>query len=103
LVFASGQIALIPETGELIDGDVGSQTKRALENVSAVLQAAGSTLGQVVKTTVFLTTMDNFAPMNEVYAGFFPGDPPARSTIAVAGLPKGALVEIEAIGIRSAQ
>jgi 2-iminobutanoate/2-iminopropanoate deaminase len=103
LVFASGQIALIPETGELIDRDVGSQTKRALENLSAVLQAAGSTLGQVVKTTVFLTSMDNFAAMNEVYAGFFPGDPPARSTIAVAGLPKGALVEIEAIGIRSAQ
>jgi len=103
LVFASGQLALIPETGELIDGDVGPQTKLALENLSAVLQAAGSTLGQVVKTTVFLTTMENFAAMNEVYAGFFPGDPPARSTIAVAGLPKGALVEIEAIGIRSAQ
>ena len=103
LVFASGQIALIPETGALVEGDVGSQTKRALENLSAVLQAAGSSLGQVVKTTVFLTTMDNFAAMNEVYAGFFPGDPPARSTIAVAGLPKGALVEIEAIGIRSAQ
>lgn len=103
LVFASGQIALVPETGELVEGDVRSQTKRALENLSAVLQEAGSSLGQVVKTTVFLTTMANFASMNEVYAGFFPGDPPARSTIAVADLPKGALVEIEAIGIRSAQ
>jgi 2-iminobutanoate/2-iminopropanoate deaminase len=103
LVFASGQVALEPASGELAVGDVQVQTKRALENLSAVLLAADSSLGQVVKTTVFLTTMDDFASMNEVYAGFFPSDPPARSTIAVAALPKGALVEIEAIAIRMAQ
>jgi 2-iminobutanoate/2-iminopropanoate deaminase len=103
LVFASGQVAMEPASGQLVEGDVQVQTKRALENLSAVLLAAGSSLGQVVKTTVFLTTMDDFAPMNEVYAGFFPSDPPARSTIAVAALPKGALVEIEAIAIRMAQ
>ena len=103
LVFASGQVALEPASGQLVEGDVQVQTKRALENLSAVLLAAGSSLGQVVKTTVFLATMDDFASMNEVYAGFFPNDPPARSTIAVAALPKGALVEIEAIAIRMAQ
>jgi 2-iminobutanoate/2-iminopropanoate deaminase len=103
LVFASGQVAMEPASGQLVDGDVQVQTKRVLENLSAVLLAADSSLGQVVKTTVFLTTMDDFASMNEVYAGFFPSDPPARSTIAVAALPKGALVEIEAIAIRMAQ
>jgi len=103
LVFASGQVALEPGSGQPVEGDVQVQTKRALENLTAVLLAAGSSLGQVVKTTVFLTTMDDFASMNEVYAGFFPSDPPARSTIAVVALPKGALVEIEAIAIRMAQ
>ncbi len=101
LVFASGQVALEPGSGQLVAGDVQVQTRRALENLSAVLEAAGSSLAQVVKTTVFLTSMDNFAAMNGVYAGFFPSEPPARSTIAVAGLPKDALVEIEAIAIRT--
>ncbi|HEV2457360.1 MAG TPA: RidA family protein [Ktedonobacterales bacterium] len=101
-VFASGQVALDPATGQLVDGDVRAQTQRALENLSAVLDAAGSSLAQVVKTTVFLTTMSNFAAMNEVYAGYFTGDPPARSTIAVAELPRSALVEIEAIALRTA-
>ena len=100
-VFASGQVALDPATGQLIDGDVRAQTQRALENLAAVLDAAGSSLAQVVKTTVFLTTMSNFAAMNEVYAGYFTGDPPARSTVAVAELPRNALVEVEAIALRT--
>lgn len=102
LVFASGQIALDPATGQLVEGDVRAQTRRALENLSAVLQAGGSSLAQVAKTTVFLTTMGNFAAMNEVYSEFFAGDPPARSTIAVAELPRNALVEVEAIAVRTA-
>jgi 2-iminobutanoate/2-iminopropanoate deaminase len=101
LVFCSGQVALEPASGALVEGDVQAQTRRALENLSGVLNAAGSSLAQVVKTTVFLVSMGDFASMNEVYAEFFPGDPPARSTIAVAELPKGARVEIEAIALRS--
>lgn len=100
LVFCSGQIALDPESGALVDGDVRAQTRRALENLSAVLTAAGSSLGAVVKTTVFLISMSDFAAMNEVYADFFSGEPPARSTIAVAELPRGARVEVEAIALR---
>lgn len=100
LIFASGQVALDPATGDFLGGDVQAQTRRALENLSAVLQAAGSSLGQVVKTTVFLTTMENFAAMNSVYGEYFVGEPPARSTIAVAELPKSALVEIEVIATR---
>lgn len=101
LVFASGQIALDPTSGQLVAGDVRVQTRRAMENVAAVLQAAGSSFAQVVKTTVFLTTMDNFAAMNEVYAEFFSDEPPARSTVAVAQLPRGAAVEIEVIAVRA--
>ncbi len=100
LLFASGQVALDPASGELQGDDVQTQTRRALENLSAVLQAGGSSLADVVKTTVFLTNMGNFAAMNGVYAEFFTGDPPARSTVAVAELPKGALVEVEAIALR---
>jgi 2-iminobutanoate/2-iminopropanoate deaminase len=99
-VFCSGQVPLEPANGALVEGDVRAQTRRALENLSGVLNAAGSSLAQVVKTTVFLVSMSDFAAMNEVYAEFFPGDPPARSTIAVAELPKGARVEIEAIALR---
>ena len=101
MVYCSGQIGLDPATGQLVEGDVQAQTRRALQNLSAVLEAAGSSLDGVVKTTVFLTDMGNFTPMNEVYATFFGDTPPARSTVAVAELPKGAQVEIEAIAERN--
>jgi 2-iminobutanoate/2-iminopropanoate deaminase len=99
-IFCSGQVALDPASGELGPDDVQTQTRRALENLSAVLSAGGATLGDVVKTTVFLVRMDDFAAMNEVYGEYFASEPPARSTIAVAALPKGARVEIEAIAVR---
>ena len=101
MVYASGQIALDPASGQLVEGDVQAQTHRALQNLTAVLEAAGSSLANVVKTTVFLTSMSNFTAMNEVYATYFGDEPPARSTVAVAELPKGAQVEIEAIAARN--
>jgi 2-iminobutanoate/2-iminopropanoate deaminase len=101
LVFASGQIPLDPQTAQMIEGDVRAQTRQVLTNLASVLEQAGSSLAQVVKTTVFLSTMENFAAMNEVYGEFFTGDPPARSTVAVAGLPRSALLEIEAIALRT--
>ena len=100
IVFASGQIALDPTSGQLVDGDVAEQTRQALRNMRAVLEAAGSSLDRAVKTTVFLTRMSDFAAMNEVYAEAFKQEPPARSTVAVAELPRGARVEIEAIALR---
>ena len=98
-VFVSGQIALDPGTQQLIDGDVAAQTERVLQNLSAILTAAGSSLAQVVKTTVFLKYMDNFGAMNEVYARYFGDAPPARSTVAAAGLPRDVLVEIDVIAL----
>jgi 2-iminobutanoate/2-iminopropanoate deaminase len=100
LIFCSGQVALDPASGELTGDDVRAQTRRALENLSGVLRAAGSSLADVVKTTVFLVDMGDYAAMNEVYGEFFSSEPPARSAIAVAALPRGARVEIEAIAAR---
>lgn len=99
LVFVSGQTPLDPATGILVDGSIPEQTRRCLMNVGAVLAAAGSSFDRVVKTTVFLTDMADFKAMNAVYSEFFASEPPARSTVAVAGLPLGARVEIEAIGL----
>ena len=101
LVFLSGQICLDPATQQLIHGDVAAQTERVLQNITAILKAAGSSLGQVVKTTVFLKSMNDFAAMNEVYARHFIADPPARSTVEVARLPKDVLVEIDVIALAS--
>jgi 2-iminobutanoate/2-iminopropanoate deaminase len=98
-VFCSGQIALDPATGELIEGDVAAQTERAIQNLRAVLEAAGSSLAHVVKTTVFLQDMADFAAMNAVYSQFFGENPPARSTVSNLVLPRGARFEIEAIAV----
>ena len=100
LVFASGQIALDPATGKLIEGDITAQTERVLKNLSAVLAQAGSGMDRVVKTTVFLKSLSDFAAMNEVYGKFFANAPPARSTVQVAGLPRDALVEIEVVALQ---
>ncbi len=100
VVITSGQLPVDPATGAFAPGGVAEQTRQSLLNVQAVLAAAGLTLEHVVKTTVFLQSMDDFAAMNAVYAGFFPGEPPARSAVEVARLPKDALVEIEAIAVR---
>ena len=99
MVFLSGQVALDPATGELVPGDVVAQTQRVIQNLEAVLAAAGLTFANVVRTTVFLADMADFAKMNEVYAKAFSSEPPARVTIAAAGLPKGARVEIDAIAV----
>ncbi len=98
-IFVSGQIALDPATQQLIDGDVAAQTERVLQNLAAILSAAGSSLAQVVKTSVFLKSMADFAAMNQVYARYFTGDPPARSTVAAAALPRDVLVEIDLIAL----
>lgn len=97
LIFASGQVAIDPETGNLINGDVKIQTKRVLENLRAVLEEAGASLDTVVKTTIYLKQMDDFAVVNEIYAGYFNRSLPARSTVEVARLPKDVLIEIDCI------
>lgn len=97
LVYTAGQIALDPATGQMVEGDVQAQTDRVLQNLQAVLKAAGSSLKNVVKTTVFLQDMGDFKAMNEVYGRYFDKKPPARSAVQVAALPLGAQVEIEAV------
>lgn len=101
-LYCAGQIPLDPASGDIIDGDAAAQTTRVLENLGGVLRANKMTFADVVKTTVFLVDLADFAAMNGVYAVYFPSDHPARSTIQVAALPKGARVEIEAIAVRSA-
>jgi 2-iminobutanoate/2-iminopropanoate deaminase len=96
-LFVSGQVALDPQSGEFVAADIRQQTERVLENVKAILEAAGASLHHVVKTTVFLKDMNDFAAMNEAYARYFSAAPPARSTVQVTRLPKDALVEIEVI------
>jgi 2-iminobutanoate/2-iminopropanoate deaminase len=99
LAFLSGQIPLDPATGQLVEGDIATQTTRVLENVKAVLEACGSGLNQVVKTTVYIKDMGEFAKMNEVYGKYFAENPPARSTVEAARLPRDVRVEIDAIAI----
>lgn len=98
-IFTAGQIALDPATGKLVGDDVKEQTRQMIQNLEAVLKAGGSDLLRVVKTTVFLNDMNDFTAMNEVYGEFFADNPPARSAIEVGRLPKGALVEIEAVAV----
>ncbi len=100
LVFTAGQVGLDPASMELVEGGVEAQTRQVLTNLKHVLESADSGLNYVVKTTVFLQDMADFAKMNAIYAEFFPENPPARSTVQVAGLPKGALVEIECVALR---
>ncbi len=97
LVFASGMLGLVPQTGELAPGGVEAETRQSLQNLAAILEATGSSMSLVLKTTVFLRDMADFARMNAIYAEFFHDEPPARSTVQVAALPKGGAVEIEAV------
>jgi 2-iminobutanoate/2-iminopropanoate deaminase len=99
MMFTAGQIALVPETGSLVDGGIREQTHRVLQNLRAVLEAGGSSLSRVVKTTVFLQNMDDFAEMNDVYATYFVVPMPARSTVEVSRLPRNALIEIEVVAL----
>jgi 2-iminobutanoate/2-iminopropanoate deaminase len=96
-IFLSGQIALDPGTGQLVHGDIQGETERVLENIEAVLKASGCTFAHVVKTTIYLADMNDFQAVNEIYARRFPQNPPARSTVQAAALPRGARVEIDAI------
>lgn len=100
IVITSGQLPIDPATGTFAEGGVAGQTRQSLENVKAILSQAGLGMENIIKTTVFLKDMNDFAAMNEVYASFFPSEPPARSAVEVARLPKDALVEIEAIAVR---
>jgi 2-iminobutanoate/2-iminopropanoate deaminase len=97
LLFVSGQIPIDPETGELVQGGIGDQTRRALQNISEILKAGGASLQQVVRTTVYLADLGDFSVMNEAYATFFAAPPPARSTIQAARLPRDARIEIDVI------
>lgn len=99
MLFTAGQVPLDPATGQMVAGDIKAQTRRVLENIKAILQAAGASFENVAKTTVFMTDLNEFAAMNEVYAEYFATNPPARSTVEVRALPRGAKVEIETMAI----
>ena len=99
LVFCAGQIPLDPKTAQIVSGDIGEQTRRVLDNITAVLKADGLTFEHIVKTTIFLTDLGDFQTVNEIYGSYFKQQPPARSTVQVSALPKGARVEIEAIAM----
>ncbi len=99
MLFTAGQVPLDPASGQMVTGDIKAQTRRVLENVKAILHAAGASFENVVKTTVFMTDLSEFAAMNEVYAEFFTANPPARSTVEVRALPRGAKVEIETMAV----
>jgi len=100
-VYTAGQIPLVPETGKLIEGGIEEQTRQVMQNLAHILEAAGSSLAHIVKTTIFVTNLADFAAINKVYGSFFVGDPPARSTVQVAALPVGANIEIEVVAIRA--
>ncbi len=100
LLFCSGQIPLDPATGQVIEGDVSAQTRQVMENIRALLTAAGTSLEKVVKTTIFLADMNDFATVNAIYGEYFPENPPARSTVQVARLPRDVQVEVEVIVLR---
>jgi 2-iminobutanoate/2-iminopropanoate deaminase len=97
LLFCSGQIPLDPKSGQIVSGDIATQTRRVMDNIAAILRAEGLTFDNVVKTTIFLTNLSDFQTMNEIYGSYFKQDPPARSTVQISALPKGANVEIEVI------
>jgi 2-iminobutanoate/2-iminopropanoate deaminase len=99
LVFCSGQIPLDPKSGQIVSGDVAAQTRRVLDNIAAVLRGEGLTFDNVVKTTIFLTDLGDFQTVNEIYGSYFKQDPPARSTVQVSALPRGAKIEVEAIAV----
>ena len=99
-IYTAGQIPLVPETGKLIEGGIEEQTRQVLQNLTNILDAAGSDLAHVVKTTIFVTNLADFATINQIYASFFSGAPPARSTVQVAALPLGANIEIEVVAIK---
>ena len=98
-VFTAGQIPLVPETGKLVEGGIEEQTRQVMQNLAGVLEAAGSSLEKIVKTTIFVTNIGDFAAVNQVYGSFFAAEPPARSTVQVAALPLGAQIEIEAVAV----
>ncbi len=103
LLFTAGQIPLDPHSGQIASQDVGEQTRRVLDNLTAVLKAEGMDFSNIVKTTVFMTNLDDFQTMNEIYATYFKDQPPARSTVQVSALPKGAQVEIEVVAVATKQ